>query len=114
MKTAASRERDLRDGLRRATTTVEQKTLTGKTLAYVNDEGPINIVIDPARGGLIESVVHELVHRVWARPLRMWGDAEETLVIALEQDVMYHINAKPSRVRWWRQAIAKKLAQGAE
>lgn len=111
MRTLASMDRDLRSCLTSRKTVLMAKKLRGQTLAYVDYDGPtIDITVDPMRGGLIASVVHELIHAVYRRQLAAWGHFEEVIVVALEQSVMAHIDAKPERVKWWRDAIARKLS----
>ena len=110
MRTPKLMERELRRTLRRPDTRLRTTELNGTTLAWVDYDGRVvEVVLDPMRGGLIESLVHELIHAVYAKPLRVWGRNEECLVSALEQEQMQLINNDEARVRWWRRAIGQKL-----
>jgi hypothetical protein len=107
-------ERDLRQMLLKPTTTLRTTELNGTTLAWVDYEGKeVEVVLDPMRGGLIESLVHELIHAVYAKQLRIWGRNEECIVCALEVEQMHLVNNDESRVRWWRDAINAKLDKEA-
>ena len=110
MRTLASMEKSLRAALESDRTVVHWRTLNGDTLAWVEYEGrQVEVAVDPMRGGLIECVVHELLHAVYRLELSRWGVFEECIVLALEREIMATINASPRRVKWWREAIAEKL-----
>lgn len=103
-------ERDLKATLLRPTTTLRTTELNGLTMAWVDYEGKyVEVVLDPMRGGLIASVVHELIHATYPRQLKVWGRNEECIVVALELQQMNLIDTDESRVRWWRKAINEKL-----
>lgn len=105
-------ERDLRDALVSPRTTLHARTLDGDTLAWVEYEGrAVEVALDPFRGGLIECVVHELLHAVYSRRLAEWGAHEEVIVLALERSIMDRINSSKARVQWWRDAIGRKLTE---
>lgn len=103
-------ERDLRKMLLRPTTTLRTTELNGVTMAWVDYDGKtVEVVLDPMRGGIIESVIHELIHAVYVKHLRVWGRNEEAIVVALEVEQMQLVNTDMARVRWWRAAINEKL-----
>jgi hypothetical protein len=107
-------ERDLRRTMLRPETTLRVTELNHTVLAWVDYEGRrIEVVLDPMRGGLIASVVHELIHATYARDLSKWGKNEESIVVALEQDTMSLVDNNQLMVRWWRNAISRKLDQEA-
>lgn len=94
------------------TTRLVQTRLDGETLAWVEYHGKrFHVVVDPMRGGLIECVVHELLHAAYAEELAPWGELEEAIVLAVEREVMGLINGSRRRVKWWRDAIAHKLVK---
>jgi len=110
LRTLASLERDLRDALVSPTTFIRWRELPSDTLAWVEYEGKVvEVAVDPMRGGLIECVVHELLHAVYAKELARWGVFEEAIVLAIERELMSAINMSPRRVKWWRAAIDAKL-----
>lgn len=110
MRTPKMMERDLRLVLQKPTTTLRTTELNGLTMAWVDFEGKyVEVVLDPMRGGLIASVVHELIHAAYPKHLSVWGSNEECLVIALELQQMALIDTDDKRVRWWRRAINAKL-----
>ena len=110
MRTLASMEKQLRESLLSPRTALRSERLNGDTLAWVEYEGrAIEVAVDAMRGGLIECVVHELLHAVYRTELARWGVFEEAIVLAVESEMMARINANPARVKWWRNAIAKKL-----
>ncbi len=113
MKKLTSFEKDLRQALMSKSTTVFSQELHGETLAWVEYEGrKVEVAIDPMRGGIIECVVHELIHAVYEKKLAEWGDLEEAIVIAVEKEMMDLINSSRRRVKWWRDAIGSKLEHG--
>lgn len=108
-------EAGLRRYFRQRRVTVRTDELNDDVLAWVDWDGrEVEIVLDPYRGGYIESTVHELMHSVYRRALKAWGALEETLVQGLEAEVMALINHDAERVKWWREAIARKLDQGVD
>lgn len=108
-------ERRLRKALLDRNTRLWSRKLDGETLAWVEYAGKaVEVVVDPMRGGLIECVVHELLHAVYAKELARWGDLEECIVVAVEKEVMAVVNNSTRRVRWWRDAITRKLGKEAE
>ena len=112
MRATEDVERQLRKALLAGTTRLVQTRLDGGTLAWVEYHGKrFHVAVDPMRGGLIESVVHELIHAVYAEELSVWGELEEAIVLAVEREVMAAINDSRRRVRWWRDAIARKLVK---
>jgi len=113
--TAARLEHELRKCLVGPGVVLRTAELNGQTLAWCEpNDYPSPVVLDPFRGGLIESTVHELLHIARAKDLARWGGLEEGIVISLEQELMARINHSPARVRWWRGAIAAKLDKGGE
>lgn len=49
---------------------------------------PIRITVDPARVGVVRAVVHELLHVLLEGPMYAYDeDTEETLIVALEEDL---------------------------
>lgn len=113
--TPAKLEMELRKCLTGPGTVLRITELNGATLAWCEPEDyPAPIVVDPFRGGLIASAVHELLHIARKTELSRWGGLEEPIVLSLEADLMARINSSPSRVRWWRRAIAAKLDKGGE
>lgn len=103
-------EAELRAALRRPDTRLRVTKLKREVLAWVDYSGRhVEVVLDPMRGGLIECVVHELIHAVYAKPLSSWGRFEEPIVCAVEKELMGYINTDEKRIQWWRDAIAAKL-----
>jgi hypothetical protein len=110
MRTMASMEKSLRAALTSKSTVLRSRQLNGDTLAWVEYEGrTVEVAVDAMRGGLIECVVHELLHAVYVDELARWGVFEECIVLAVERELMGRINRSPASVKWWRNAIAKKL-----
>jgi len=110
MRTFTGMEKSLRDALVARSTVLHRHELNGDTLAWVEYEGKrFEVALDEYRGGLIECVIHELLHAVYVHELARWGWVEEDIVLAVERAVMARINRNPTRVKWWRNAIAKKL-----
>lgn len=110
MRTPTLMERELRRALMRPDTRLRTTQLSKEVLAWVDYNGRhVEVTLDPMRGGLIECVVHELIHAVYAKPLKAWGRFEEPIVVALEGEMMGFINTDERKVRWWREAIARKL-----
>jgi hypothetical protein len=103
-------ERDIKKLLRRPTTRLRVTELKSYVLAWVDYNGrEVEVVLDPMRGGLIESVVHELIHARYPVELAKFGKFEEPFVVVMEQGVMELVNNDEARVAWWRAAINAKL-----
>ena len=104
-------ERELRRRLSNPKTILRITTLKNETQAWCDWDGEhLEIVLDPYRCGYIEGTVHEVIHKCRAKHLLSWGTLEEDVALAAEARVMNLINTDPKRVRWWREAIAEKLA----
>jgi len=112
MLTYQGLEARLRKALLDPATRLQRHVLDGETLAWVEYEGrKVEVAVDPMRGGLIECVVHELLHAVCRVELARWGEFEECIVLAIERELVCQINASRRRVRWWREAINRKLTK---
>jgi CYTH domain-containing protein len=102
-RTLARAEKELRAALGRAS--VHVKPLR-QNYAHVRlDQNPARIVLDPHCGGLIENLVHELIHLTYTKELETWGSLEEPIVVALEIALVSYINKSETRLAWWRQRI---------
>lgn len=75
-----------------------------------NPQPPHDIVVDPHQSSLLEGVIHELIHVAYRSDLERWGYLEEPIVMALEDQMVRHINRNPKRAEWWRARIAERLA----
>lgn len=110
MRSPTQMEKELRALLKRPDTRLRATELHKDTLAWAEFDGHhVQVAVDPMRGGLIECVIHELLHAQYAKPLGMWGKFEEAIVLAVEAEMMAFINRDEKRVRWWRDAIHAKL-----
>lgn len=90
-----------------------KEPLTARYVADVDASGRlsnIEIRVDPAQGGLIESVLHELLHVVLDSILgaRFNSPLEECMVKALERDLFLKA-IKHGGLRRWRRLIESKI-----
>jgi len=112
MLTYQGLEERLRKALLDPATRLKLHVLNAETLAWVEYEGrKVEVALDPMRGGLIECVVHELLHAVMRTELARWGEFEECIVLAVERELVHQINSSRRRVQWWRKAIDGKLTK---
>jgi len=66
---------------------------------------PAPMTVDPFRGGLLEKVVHELIHLAYREELSRWGVFEEPIVRQLESVMADYINMSPKRTAKWRKRL---------
>lgn len=67
------------------------------------------IRINPYNGCVTDVVVHELIHLFYERQMKFWGQLEEPLTLAVEDEVVRYINSDPKRCLKWHQLISDKL-----
>jgi hypothetical protein len=107
--TVSACEKALRAELVSGRVTLERRPLFRNYATVDLSSRPHLIVVDPHYGGIVEGVVHELIHVVFRKRLAEWGQLEEVIVVALECAVMQHINRSRERATWWRRKIAAEL-----
>lgn len=114
MQTPASVEKELRILAKSPKIEFRMADLTGNDctamLVWGQDGLPDLILLDPYLGGLIESVIHELLHIHQKRPTKGLGrELEEAHMEAFEDRVVRYVNQSAQRIRWWRRCITKRL-----
>jgi hypothetical protein len=110
--TLAAFERSLRAALTSGKVHLSREELA-RCVAQVNvDHPPHQIKFDPLRGAVMDSIVHELIHVVWNDQIEPWGDLEEPIVAAIEQEIVRFINRSERRVEWWRARIHDATSEG--
>lgn len=92
---------------------VTENMITAGFEADVMTDGSIEnvvITVDPAQGGLIESVLHELLHVVLDQELNAKFNTllEEKMIKSLEQELFVKTINK-GHLRRWRRLIKSKL-----
>ena len=70
------------------------------------------ITLDSFHGGLLDTLLHELLHHCQYNKLSSFGAGEEIVVEALEDLLVRYVNRSQRRRRWWRRALSAKLAEG--
>jgi len=84
-------------------------------IADVETDGPnADVRLDAFLGGILECVVHELLHATYEKQLKPWGRMEETLVLALEAEMARFITNRIELQDKWRRAVSRKLAKEAD
>lgn len=63
---------------------------------------PQPIILDPFRVGILDGLVHELMHGCFDDRLGKWGDLEETMTAAAERELSIYILTNPKRRERWR------------
>ena len=71
----------------------------------------IKVIVNANAGDVLVSVIHELIHVVLYETFlgRLGATLEEVCVVALEQQIVAYVRAKPARLAKWDAAIAAKL-----
>lgn len=113
-KTSLQLENSLRRALKQPTCKLKEARLDDCTAELLVEGHPgrvAQINVDKHQAGFITAVIHELIHFVYWKEFDKWGELEEPLVEALEALVVKQVLASPSRTRWWRQAINRKLGR---
>ena len=67
------------------------------------------VTIDPFCCGYLPVLIHELIHYARYHSLEAWGDMEETIVLAVEDDIVRYINRSQLRRNWWRKRLVDYL-----
>lgn len=70
---------------------------------------PYRITLDPFHAGLLESLVHELLHVAETKKLEAWGEFEETVAEGVENGMVQFIGASRQRCAWWRARIREVM-----
>ena len=101
-------ERALRAGLHGVTLKLREMDDAGGEY----DPKAKTVSLDPFNAGMLEGLVHELLHHVLYEKLASFGASEETVTLSLEDDLVRYINRSKVRRRWWRRALKAKLGEG--
>jgi hypothetical protein len=109
--TVARVERELRSAIEAGDVYIRQQPLKGSVAQVDIANKPHRILLDPLRGALLDSLVHEVIHVVFLDRLLPWGALEEPIVEAIEEQVVRYINRSKTRVAWWRRVIDEALEQ---
>ena len=115
MHTPASIEMELRKLARSPKVEFRIADLTGHgatAMLFWKGEGVENdtVVLDPYLGGLIEGAIHELLHIHQKRATSALGrELEEALIEGFEDRIVRYVNRSNRRIKWWRNAISKRL-----
>lgn len=109
MRNRPAMERDLYAKLLEHGTDIRAAVL--KThIADVETDGPYaEVRLDVFLGGVLECVVHELLHATYEKQLKPWGRMEETIVLALEAEIARYITNRLELQDKWRRAVSRKL-----
>lgn len=71
------------------------------------NSGPVVVLLDALKAGLLAEVVHECVHFVLFDDYAKFDkDLAEAQIEAVEDLLEKYINESPRRIRWWRKQIA--------
>ena len=111
--TEAAVEKRLREAVRGGHVVIRQRPLRAAVAQVDVNNHPHLILLDPLRGALMDSLIHELVHVVYLREVEMWGQLEEAVVEAIEEGIVRYINRSRGRVEWWRKQIDAALEADA-
>lgn len=95
--------------LRIRTITDDQTTAKCSFMWKDGQASDIRLTVDPAKGGLVESFLHEALHVVLAQDLgeRFSTALDEVLVHALERELW--IKLRKNDLARWKHLITKKL-----
>lgn len=105
--THSAYEKGLRAGL--GSVTLRMREMDGASGEYDPDTRTVSL--DPFNGGLLETLVHELLHHVAYEKLASFGSMEESVVLSIEDELVRFINRSRTRRRWWRRALKAKLGE---
>ena len=68
------------------------------------------IKVDVAQVGLVDGVVHELLHAILRDNMSLYdSDCEEAIILGLEGLIVRRINKSPYKMKVWRNAITVKM-----
>jgi len=110
--TVGALERECRKALMDPALSVRLTQLDGKEAAYIEWAAgdKARVVVDPHEMGVKPALIHELLHHVLSDDVGdLEDDLEEALVLAWEDVLTRHVNRSRYRVRWWREAIRRKV-----
>lgn len=78
-----------------------------RNLAGLADPDKQRIYLNPLHGGLLETLIHELLHLELRLELNPFGQTlEEHLVTALADKLVRQINRSKARSAWWSKRLA--------
>lgn len=78
-----------------------------KNLAGLADSNKQRIYLNPVHGGLLETLLHELLHLELCFELNPFGRTlEEHIVAALADKLVRQINRSKQRSEWWNKRLS--------
>lgn len=92
----------------------------GEATAEWEGGGPIHVIVDRLTVSEVNGAVHEVMHRVLERELSPFvdytrdrkgqavADAQEVMLVALEEAIAKRIRSSERRKAWWRKAIRQR------
>ena len=95
-----------------AVCTVELHEFAGGDCMGEYDPKRRHIRLDPTWGGLVPTLIHELVHHAFYERMASMGVMEEPAVDAVEAALTRHILQSPVRRKWWSNALKAKISEG--
>lgn len=70
---------------------------------------PHPIRVDTFHVGMLSAVIHECLHVSCDTALSLWGELEEPVVAAVEDEIIKYVNRRPRLHAAWRKAIEEAL-----